>query len=279
MRHFSLATATAVGLLAGLAPTAASAKVIEVGTTPSSLVAPVCPAGVKPANCTIVLTEVTALETIRDSVTYPTKVTKAGQIVAFTLGLSGLSTSAATAKADIHFLDTTYGGTTRAAITVLKPVGPKAQRRWTVAAESPVFHLQPYLGEVVQFPLATSLPVTPGETIALTVPTWAPVLSFDLLPLSKFAYRQSRAANCGSAASTEHAQTSIGASTPYACDYTGTRVEYTATEVTNPAPSKHQVHAADTVASASRSATPTTRHNSGGAGLAPRVLARAAGFR
>jgi hypothetical protein len=296
MRHFSLAAATAVGLLAGLAPTAASARVVELGATPTSLVAPVCPAGVDPVNCTIVLTEVTALETIRDSVTYPTKVTKAGQIVAFTLGLSGLSTSAATAKADIHFLDSTYGGTTRAAITVLKPVGPKAQRRWTVAAESPAFHLQPYLGEVVQFPLATSLPVTPGETIALTVPTWAPVLSFGL-PVSKFAYRQSRSSSllptgegpsCKFASGfttpkghvlPDTAQLSINSSTSYGCNYAGARVEYTATEVTNPAPSKRQIHAADTVARASRATTPTTRHDSGGAGLAPRVLARAAGFR
>jgi hypothetical protein len=222
----------------------ASAKVIELGATASPLVTPTCPPGIKPANCTIVLTQMTALETIRDGVTYPTKVTRAGRIVAFTLGLSRLSTNSATAKGDIHFLDTTYGGTTQAAITVLKPVGNASQRRWTVVAESPIVHLQPYLGQVVQFPLTTSLPVTRGDTVALTTPTWAPVLSFDL-PVKKFAYRQSRTANCTHTASTEQAQTMLGASARYLCNYAGTRVEYTATEVTTPVPPKNQIHAAD----------------------------------
>jgi hypothetical protein len=243
MKRSFLATA-AVALLAGLVPMFASAKVIELGATATPLVAPTCPPGVKAVNCTIVLTEMTALETIRDGIAYPTKVTRAGRIVAFTLGLSRLSTSNATAKADIHFLDTTYGGTARAAITVLKPVGKASLRRWTVAAESPVYHLQPFLGQVAQFPLQTSLPVTRGETIALTVPTWAPVLSFDL-PIAKFAYRQSRAASCLIPASTEHAQTLIGASARYLCNYAGTRVEYSATEVTTPLPPKNQIHAAD----------------------------------
>ena len=87
-----------------------------------------------PANCTIILTQVTALETIRDGVAYPTTVTKAGKIVAFTVGLSRLDKNAVTAKKDVHFLDTTYGGTAQAGITVLKPVGKKEFRRWAVAA-------------------------------------------------------------------------------------------------------------------------------------------------
>ena len=137
----------------------------------------------------------TALETIRDGITYPTTVKKAGVIVAFTLGLSKLDTNRAKAKADIHFLDTTFGGTTQAGITVLRAKGPKSKRQWTVTAESPVFHLQPYLGQVVQFPLPTPLPVKPGDVVALSVPTWAPVLTFDL-PAKKFAYRQSRSTTC-----------------------------------------------------------------------------------
>ena len=120
-----------------IAPAAASAQVIELGATSTPLVAPSCPAGVTPANCKIVLTQVTALETIRDGVAYPTTVKKPGSIVAFTVGLSRLAADAATARADIHFLDQTYGGTTRAAITVLRPKGAKKLRNWTVVAESP----------------------------------------------------------------------------------------------------------------------------------------------
>jgi hypothetical protein len=244
MKRSFLGSAVAVGLLAALVPTSASATAIELGATATPLVAPVCPPGVKPQNCTIVLTQVTALETIRDGIMYPTTVTRAGRIVAFTLGLSRLSSNTATAKTDIHFLDATYGGTTRAAIAVLKATGKKSLRRWTVAAISETVHLQPFLGQVVQFPLQTSLPVTRGEVVALSVPTWAPVLSFNL-PANKFAYRQSRTSTCNNPASTEQAQLSIGASARYLCNYPGTRVEYTVTEITTPVPPKNQIHIAD----------------------------------
>jgi hypothetical protein len=237
--------AAAVGVfLAVLVPTSASAAVIELGTTTTKLVTPTCPPGVKPQNCTLVLTQVTAIETIRDGVTYPTTVKKAGVIVAFTLGLSRLDSNRAKAKADIHYLDTHFGGTTQAAITVLRAKGPKAKRQWTVTAESPVFHLQPYLGQVVQFPLPTALPVKPGDVVALSVPTWAPVLVFGL-PTNKFAYRQSRTANCVPPPATEQAQLTIGSTATYTCNYPGTRVEYTATEITNPVQTKNYVHAPD----------------------------------
>jgi hypothetical protein len=244
MKRSFLATAAAVGLLAALIPASSSAKVIELGATTTPLVAPTCPPNVPATGCTIVLTESTAVETIRDALAYPTKIKQAGAIVAFTIGLSKLDSNRKKARAAIQFLDHTYGGTTRAAITVLKPTGKARQRKWTVTAQSPVFHLQPYLGQVVQFPLPTALTVKPGYVVALTVPTWAPVLTFDL-PAKKFAYRQSRASNCASASATEQAQMLIGSTAAYACNYPGTRVEYTATEITNPAQTKNYVKAPD----------------------------------
>ncbi len=255
MKRFLLATAASAGFAVMIA-SAASAQVIELGATKSPLTAPVCPTSVSAANCTIVLTQVTGLETIRDGIAYPTTVKKAGVIVAFTLGLSRLDPNATTAKSDVSFLDHKYGGTTQAAITVLKPVGKKNLRRWQVRAESPIYHLQPYLGTVAQFPLAAGLgapgspamaaplPVFKGDTIALTVPTWAPVLSFGLNTKS-FAYRQSRRGNCNHPAASEQAQLTIGQNTQYLCDYTGTRVEYSATEVTTPVPPSTQIHAVD----------------------------------
>jgi hypothetical protein len=244
MKRASLATAAAVGLLAVSIPATATAKVIELGATATPIVAPVCPPNVPATGCTIVLTESTAIETIRDTVAYPTKVKRSGMIVAFTIGLSRLDPSRTKAKAAIKFLDKTYGGTTRAGITVLKPSGSQSQRKWTVTAQSPVFHLQPYLGQVVQIPLPTALPVKPGYVVALTVPTWAPVLTF-LLPGAKYAYRQSRTGNCGNPPSTEQAQMLIGSTAQYLCNYPGTRVEYTATEITNPDQTKNYVHAPD----------------------------------
>src|SRR5271165_3686006 len=232
MKRFSMACAAACLLLAS-APTIASAAMIQVGATTSPLISPICPANVTQANCTIVLTQVTALETARDGVAYPTKITKAGEIVAFTLGVSALSTKAATVKSDIQFLDGTYGGTAQAQLTVLRQVGRRSRNDWMVAAQTPDFQLQSYLGQLVQFPLATPLPVVPGEILALTVPTWAPVLTFNL-STSQFSYRQSRRAKCVSAPASAQAQSLVGQRARYDCNYAGTRVEYSATENTTP---------------------------------------------
>jgi hypothetical protein len=232
MKRISSLIMAVAALGAVSAPASATAAVVELGATSTSLAAPTCPAGVSAANCTIILTQVTALETIRDGIAYPTTVKKPGSIVAFTIGLSGLSSNKTTAHNDIHFLDQTYGGTTRASITVLRANGPKNQRSWTVVGQSAVFHLQPYLGQVVQLALPTSLPVLKGDVVALTVPTWAPVLSIQL-PAGKFAYRQSRSGNCNRPPASTQAQ-NLKQIAAYKCNYPGTRVEYSATEVTNP---------------------------------------------
>ena len=158
----------AIGALSALIPASAAAQIFELGVPRSPLVAPVCPPTVTASNCTIILARATGLETVRDGVAYPTTVTKAGKIVAFTLGLSRLDNNLAKAKQDVHFLDTTFGGTAQAGITILKRVGKKSAFRWSVVAQSPIYHLQPYLGTVVQFPLDTSIAVTPGEVVALT---------------------------------------------------------------------------------------------------------------
>jgi hypothetical protein len=227
-------TASAFALGAALAPATAFAATIELGATKSPLVAPVCPPNVSSAQCTIVLTRVTALETLRDGIAYPTKVTKAGRIVGFTVGLSKLSSSKSTQKTYIHFLDQTYGGTAQVAVTVLKPSGKKkSDWRWEVVGTSNFFHVIPYLGQVVQLPLETSIEVKPGYVVALTTPTWAPVLTINQ-PSKKFAYRQSRSANCNNPPSTSQAQVTANTTATYGCNYPGTRVEYSATEVTYP---------------------------------------------
>ena len=194
MKRFCMLITAVATFAAVSVPASADAAVVELGATKTPLVAPTCPPGVTAANCTIILTQVTALETIRDGIAYPTTVKKAGSIVAFTVGLSRLSTDKTTAHNDIHFLDQTYGGTTRASVTVLRRSGAKKNFKWTVVgrARYPPAALPRPGGPV---PAAASLPVKAGDVVGLTVPTWAPVLSIQL-PAAKFAYRQSRARNC-----------------------------------------------------------------------------------
>jgi hypothetical protein len=215
-------------------PAVAYAAFTELGATRSPLVAPACPQNLPLAQCTIILTRVTALETLRDGTAYPTTVRQAGRITAFTVGLSSLATSKSARKKTIHYLDVTYGGTTRVAITVLRPGGgKKTDFRWQVVGESPIYHVEPYLGSVVQIPLETTIEVKPGDVIALTTPTWAPVLTIGVNN-KKFAYRQSRSANCSGPPATSQAQMTSGQLADYKCDYPGTRLEYSATEVYYP---------------------------------------------
>jgi hypothetical protein len=225
----------AASLTLGLLPAWAQAEEIDIGTESTPLVAPVCPQGVSQANCDIVLTQVTALETLRDGVAYPTRIHKAGEIVSFSIGISAISSDKKTAAQDVTYLDGAYGGPPQAQLTVLRPSGKTANFGWSVAASSGVYKLQRYFGRVAEFPLAQPLPVVPGETLALTVPTWAPVLSFNL-DQKKFAYRQSRRANCTNTPSAIQAQLTIGDRAQYRCDYAGTRVEYAAREITSPSP-------------------------------------------
>jgi hypothetical protein len=249
MKRVSLASAAsalaALGL--ALAPTAASANVEQLGAPMATpVISPVCPTGVSPADCYIILTRTTAIQSITNSIANPTKVTKAGWVIAFTVGLAQLSPVAKTEIGYLHELDTLYGGTPQVVLTVLKP---EPNGAYTVAAESGTYHLIPFLGSVLQEPLSlppdftalTALPVMPGDVLALTVPTWAPVLSYNLSS-SQFSYRQSRAANCKSAAAGQTAQLKVGESQRYLCSYTGTRVEYSATEVVNVPYPKQYVH-------------------------------------
>ncbi len=248
MKRFSLLMAAGAALLALVAPAAASAQMIELGQASGApITAPSCPPKVSPAQCVIILTRTTAVQSLTNGVVNPVRVRKAGWIIAFTVGLSRLTSNAKTEHKYLHQLDTAYGGTPQLALTVLKP-GPRNQ--YTVAAQSGLFHLIPFLGSVLQEPLSlppsfhalTALAVAPGDVIGLTVPTWAPVLTYNLAA-TKYSYRQSRASNCKNAAGSQTAQMKVGATASYLCTYTGTRVQYSATEVVNTPYPKKYVHA------------------------------------
>lgn len=242
MKRFSLLTATVAALLAAAGATWAVTSppplgsqlggTVQLGTPRTPIRAPACPPGVVPAKCLIVMTRATAIQTVSDGVLYPMKVTKAGEIVSFTIGLAQLSSTPSTAATYIKNLNASYGGVSEAQLTILKP---GKTHLWTVVAQGPLVKLQPYLGYVVQFPLSKPIPVKPGQSVGLTVPTWATILSYNLTP-SQYAYRQSRQFNCNKAGVQQNAQLTVGATTSYGCFYPGTRAEYGATELINPVP-------------------------------------------
>lgn len=229
----------AILMAAVLVPAIASAAELQVGVTSSPVISPTCPANAQGSSCDILLTQVTSYETLRDGVANPDMIKKSGEIVAFTLGLAG--TNVITPKI-VSLESSRYGGPPEAQLTVLRPTGTTTNPSFRVAAVSAIVKLRPELGKVAEFPLVNPLPVVRGEILALTVPTWAPVLSFEL-DTTKFAYAQSKAklptgkglTTCDTTGGVNLAQIIVGQQSSYGCTYPGTRVEYSALEVTTPA--------------------------------------------
>lgn len=216
MKRIPLGVALAVCLL-GAAASTASAKTYELGASTDG-------ASVScPDNC-FVVTRTTALQVRTGTLRYPTTVPKSGRIVAFTLQLGSLS------DRQIHFFNSTYGGTSRVQLAVLREQARPA-RSYEVVATTGVFKVQPFFGTTVQFPLKTTLAARKGDIVALTVPTWAPVLAVNLP--KENGWRASRADSCTDLL-TQTAQMTLGNATQYKCLYQTARVTYTSTLVTTP---------------------------------------------
>ena len=216
MKRIPLGVALAVCLL-GAAASTASAKTYELGASTDG-------ASVScPDNC-FVVTRTTALQVRTGTLRYPTTVPKSGRIVGFTLQLGSLS------DRQIHFFNSTYGGTSRVQLTVLREQTRPA-RSYEVVATTGVFKVQPFFGTTVQFPLKTTLAARKGDIVALTVPTWAPVLAVNLP--KEDGWRASRAGSCTDLL-TQTAQMTLGNATQYKCLYQTARVTYTASLITTP---------------------------------------------
>jgi hypothetical protein len=238
-RVVSALTATLAAVI--ILPAVASATDIQVGVTKTPLTSPVCPAGSTGKGCTIVLDQVTAYETVRDGVRNPTAIKQAGVVASFSIALASNTILSKYVAAE----NAKYGGPPEVQLTVLRPTGTIQSPTYRVAAQSAVYNVQSQFGTVAEIPLISPLPVVPGEILALTIPTWAPVLSFDL-STSAFSYRQSRKEqrsvvkgkvvnSCDTVGGTNLAQALIGQLSSYSCNYPGNRVEYSALEITTPA--------------------------------------------
>ncbi len=235
MKRIPLGVALAVCLL-GAAASTASAKLYELGATNDAATVS-CP-----DNC-FVVTRTTAMQVRSGTMRYPTTAPHSGRVVAFSLELGSLT------DRQIHFFNSTYGGTSRVQLAVLRPQ-KRPKRSFEVVARTGIFKIQPYFGSTVQFPLKTSLPARKGDIVALTIPTWAPVLAVNLP--KENGWRASRASRCTDLL-TQTAQMTIGDATQYKCLYQTARVTYTATFITSPV-------AARRTTDAKRRATTSRRH-------------------
>ncbi len=212
---------TAALAVSALLPAAASAKITEMGAMPESV----------RGSCPGVPTDDKSCQALTKSTAYQAKVgpdrelyqaPADGRIVAWTAALGNPS------KSQVAFFEKNYGGATQAAIVVLDS-GKKLSR--TVVAKGPVTTLTPYIGQTVQFPLTTTLPIKKGQYVALTVPTWAPLMALGLA--ADTSWRSSRAATgCGDI-TVQFALLGTRTNAFFRCLYKGVRLTYSATFISN----------------------------------------------
>ena len=211
--------AASVALVCAAAPSAASARIVEVGQAPTEAV-PTCPA----SPCLAVSRTTGYQAKVVDSRAHYV-IPANGRIVAFSIRLGAPN------KRQIKFFEDNFGKASGGLAVIRR--GDRLFGR--VVAASPVMPLSDYFGQTVQFPLDRALKVEKGNVIGLTVPSWAPALS--TLTDDGSSWRASRGLKACDNTDSQTAQTAVGALTQYRCLYRA-RLTYTATLITDPKPNK-----------------------------------------
>ena len=179
------------------------------------------------------VTKTTGFQVKVGTVHSPATIPVDGSIVAWTLTLGAPTTTGTSSQT--AFFNSAEGGPAEAGIAILK-AGPKLE--FTLVAQSPVVQLQPYFGDTVEFPLATSIPVKKGEILGLTVPTWAPVLALTDATGRNYgkyvSWRASRSRTSCKTTSAQTAQQGIASTLQYGCLYQGVRLTYSAVLISTP---------------------------------------------
>jgi len=221
MKRISTATLAGLGLMLAL-PVGSSATLTEVGvigaTSPETV--PSCPG----AQC-LAVSRTTGFQVKVGRVNNPLRVPRSGTIVAWT-AILGKPTNR-----QITFFNEEEGGAAEAAIAILRPQ-PKPNLTYKLVAQSPLVKLQPYFGKTAQFPLETTIPVKKGDVVALSVPTWAPMLALGFG--KDTSWRASRNSKQCSKTNTQTAHTQVGTAVQYFCLYQTARLTYSATLISTP---------------------------------------------
>ncbi len=179
---------------------------------------------------------VTGFQAIADGVPKPYEVPFEGKIVAWSITLAKPSTQETESTTnEVGFFNEFLGTPSEARIGILRPVEGTTPPKYTLVRQSPLEVLNPYFGSTPVFALQHPLTVIPGQIVALTVPTWAPMFAFNVA--ANNTWRGSRAAeHCASKEDIQdgNPQQGVGKTKTYGCYYSNARLLYTATLVKKP---------------------------------------------
>jgi hypothetical protein len=221
-----LACALAAGALAG--SQAGAAKVKVLGHTKHNP-KPSCP---KPIDECQAVGRVTGFQTKADGEKLPFKVPSDGHIVAWAIDLSKPSKNQKGFFGQL-FGNDKYGKDPTARVAIVKRV---KKHDYKLKSQSPTQVLKTSLGEKAYFTINKPLRVKKGDTLALTIPTWASNFASGLSAKNN-KWRGSRTHdNCApknnslrakkAFAKKSNPQQKVGSTRPYACNYSTARLMY-----------------------------------------------------
>ena len=207
----------------GLAPSA-QARVIELGAD----AAPADVAASCPENCQAI-GRVSGYMGRSGKGANPFQVPRDGKLVAFTVTLGKPDAN------QVNFFTDLYGGPPQVRISVLRR-GDKRRTRLNhrLMRQSPTFRVNRFFGSSPTFVFDRPMKVSKGNTVARTVPTWAPAFAVNQ-PRSNW-WRSSRAKGQCDNVSQRAAQGRVGGVRVYGCTYFRARLLYTVTYVPDPRP-------------------------------------------
>lgn len=213
---FAVLCAVLVGVAAVSSAGASKAKVLgKTKHTPD----PACPK--RPCEA---IGSVTGFQIIADGEKQPFKVEKDGKLVAWAIDLSKPSKSQRQFFGKF-FKDDKFGTAPTARIAVIKRV---QHRNYKLKSRSPVVRLGGDLGNRELFTLGKPLSIKQGDTVALTVPTWASAFANELSGKNNRWRASRQKGKCLSTHDIKNGkpQQKVGSIREYGCDYRTARLLY-----------------------------------------------------
>jgi hypothetical protein len=231
MKRFLLLTSALAVACAVLAP-AASARIVQLGGV-ADAVSLNCP-GTTESPCVAAVRMTGYQGRASGGPKNPFYIRRDGHLVAFTVQL------AKPTPEEINFFNNNFGSPSRARISVLRRGDTRKTRLdHRLIRQSDRFTLDRYFGSKPTFVFDEPIPVKKGNWIALTIPTWAPLLA---TPVDRANWwRSSRPkGSCEPPGSLrQFAMEDLREVNKFGCTYHGARLLYSATyipsnHVTNP---------------------------------------------
>jgi len=159
----------------------------------------------------------------------PFRVPRDGKVVAFTVTLGKPDAN------QLSYFAGLYGGPPQVRLSVLRRGKTRKTRlNHRLLRQTASFRVDHYFGSSPSFVLDKPMPVSKGNIVALTVPTWAPAFGVDLEKHNW--WRSSRSRGKCDNVTQRAAQRRVGAVRVYGCTYFKARLLYTVTYVPNPRP-------------------------------------------